>query len=63
IPAGKSVEVELSVSARAFAVVQEDGSRRFETGTVELVAGSCSPGERGIELGAPAPAVTSLEIT
>jgi beta-glucosidase len=62
IPAGKSVEVAFEVAARAFAVVQEDGGRRFGPGPVELVAGSCSPGERGIELGAPAPAVATIEV-
>jgi len=62
IPAGKSIEVEFLVPARAFLSVAEDGSRRFATGEVELVAGSCSPGERGIELGAPAPAVANISV-
>ncbi|MBC7234985.1 MAG: glycoside hydrolase family 3 C-terminal domain-containing protein [Chloroflexi bacterium] len=43
-------------------IVGEDGTRRFEPGRFRLTAGGCSPGRRGLELGAPAPAWADFEL-
>ena len=53
VPAGASTQVRFTVGPEAMSLVQEDGSARVEPGTFRLAVGSCSPGRRGEELGAP----------
>jgi beta-glucosidase len=62
VPAGKQVEVELEVPSSAMALVLDDGTSVVEPGRFRLTVGSCSPGPRGVELGAPQPAVLEFEV-
>ncbi len=60
LKAGESRRVEFEMSPDHMAVVKEDGSRAIEPGRFEVEIGGCSPGRRGQELGAPAPAIAEF---
>jgi len=62
VPAGSSVDVTFEVPPAAMELVLEDGSRVIEPGRFRLTVGSCSPGARGVELGAPTPAEVEFEV-
>jgi beta-glucosidase len=62
VPAGKSVELSFTLPPAAFELVGEDGSRAIEPGRYQVSVGSCSPGTRAVELGAPEPTVVELAI-
>ena len=62
VPIGKSAEVTFSLDKRAFELVLDDGTRVIEPGRYRIQIGSCSPGERGIQLGAPQPAVVEVSV-
>jgi len=63
VPAGASVPVEFRLEADMFRLVDAKGERVVVPGRHGLVLGSSSPGPRSLALGAPAPAVGSVEIT
>ena len=63
VAAGATATVNVTVPATAMELVLDDGSSVVEPGRFRLTVGSCSPGARGIELGAPAPAVHEFEVT
>ena len=63
VPAGSSVDVDFEIAAEAMALVLDDGSSGVEPGRFRLTIGSCSPGERGVELGAPEPVTVEFEVT
>ncbi|MCC8106799.1 MAG: glycoside hydrolase family 3 C-terminal domain-containing protein [Clostridiales bacterium] len=50
VKAGETVKVTLPISAGAFTVVDEDGSRREEGSTFEIFVGCSQPDERSAEL-------------
>lgn len=62
IAAHGEVTVEFSLPAAAFHQIDASGQPGLPRGTYEIVIGSCSPGERGRTLGAPAPARVSLTV-
>jgi beta-glucosidase len=62
VPTHASTEVTFTVPARAMELVQSDGSSVVEPGRFRLSVGSCSPGTRGVELGAPEPATIEFEV-
>ena len=55
VKAGRSKTVRFSLSPEAMAFVDEDGEQKLESGQFRLTVGSCSPGKRGVNLGAPVP--------
>jgi beta-glucosidase len=59
---GASRDVELVVEAASLLQVDADGARAFVPGVYRLVVGSCSPGKRGLELGAPKPVEIDVEL-
>ncbi len=63
IRAGGSRTIRFDLSPEAMMFVSENGEQTLEPGEFRLTVGSCSPGQRGIELGAPKPvtAIFSLE--
>ncbi len=63
VAAGSSVEVDLEVPAAAMRLVLDDGSSVVEPGAFALTIGSCSPGPRGVELGAPEPLFHEFAVT
>ena len=62
VPSGSSVDVTFEIASAAMELVQDDGSRKIEPGRFQVTVGSCSPGERGVELGAPKPATVEFEV-
>ncbi|TFH04508.1 MAG: glycoside hydrolase family 3 protein, partial [Spirochaetales bacterium] len=63
VPAGGSAGVSFEIPSDAMALVQEDGSSVVEPGDFTVTIGSCSPGPRGIALGAPVPAEATFTVT
>ena len=41
----------------------DDGRQRITPGKYKLIAGGCSPGARGVELGAPQPVAKLYSLT
>jgi hypothetical protein len=62
LKAGKSAKVRFTITPELMAQVNEQGESVVEPGTLRVTIGSASPGPRSIELGAPMPAVATIEI-
>ena len=62
IRAGGQKTVRFSLPAEALTFVDEQGNQKLEPGKFRLTAGSCSPGRRGVELGAPLPQEMEFEV-
>ena len=54
LKAGQSKRIKFTLPGEAMLFVNEQGESVMEPGQFRLTVGSCSPGKRGIELGAPA---------
>lgn len=52
---GESRTVAFTLTPEQMSLVDEDGKLRLEPGEFRVTVGGCSPGERGLELGAPRP--------
>lgn len=52
---GARADVSMTVTPAMMEVIDDDGARRIEPGRFRLTAGGCSPGARGLALGAPQP--------
>lgn len=63
IPAGGTVDVEFRVPASSLRQVNSAGEPVWQPGTYQIVVGSASPGPRAQALGAPAPAIASVELS
>jgi beta-glucosidase len=50
---GQSRVVRFNLPAECLMLVDEDGKSRLEPGDFRVTVGGCSPGKRGVELGAP----------
>lgn len=63
LKAGHSRRVSFTLPPESLALVDEEGHTRLEAGEFRVTVGGCSPGERGLALGAPEPvqAVFSLQ--
>jgi beta-glucosidase len=59
---GATVRVEFRLAADAFAQFNNAGAKIHHPGRFGIVVGSASPGPRAQKLGAPAPAVGSVEL-
>ncbi len=62
VKAGKSKTVKFTLPPEAFTFVDENGEHKLETGQFRLTVGSCSPGRRGVALGAPEPLSTIISM-
>jgi beta-glucosidase len=60
---GKSQTVKLAVTPEMLMLYDEDGLQKLETGKFRLTAGGCSPGARGLALGAPEAAICEFHIS
>ena len=63
LPAGDSRTVEFEIGPEAMELVLDDGTAVVEPGRFRAVVGSCSPGARGIELGASEGAAVEFEVS
>jgi len=52
---GESRTLQFTVTPAMMALIDEDGRDRLEPGQFRLIVGGCSPGGRGVALGAPEP--------
>ncbi len=52
---GQSKRLRFTVTAEMMMLFDEDGKQKLEPGKFRLTVGGCSPGSRGIALGAPEP--------
>ncbi len=52
---GARADVRMTITPAMMEVIDDDGARRIEPGRFRLTAGGCSPGARGLALGAPQP--------
>lgn len=59
---GQSVTVHFTVTAAMMELVDDSGRRVLEPGAFRLTVGGCSPGERGVTLGAPAPLSAAFSV-
>ncbi len=62
LAAGESADVQFDLPAAAFAQVNAAGERVHHPGRYQVIVGSASPGPRALALGAPAPAITEVEL-
>jgi beta-glucosidase len=62
VQAGKSKTLRFVLSPESMMFVDEDGKLILEPGQFRLTVGSCSPGERGLTLGAPAPQTANFDL-
>jgi beta-glucosidase len=59
---GESQTVTVTIKPEMLMLFDENGQQVFQPGKFRLTAGSCSPGARGLALGAAEPASVELEI-
>jgi beta-glucosidase len=52
---GQTKAIRFNVTPEMLMLVDEDGQQKLEPGKYRLTAGGCSPGARGVALGAPQP--------
>jgi beta-glucosidase len=62
---GESKTLEFTVTPEMMTLVNENGEPQLEPGQFRVTVGGCSPGARGVALGAPEPvsAVFALDVT
>lgn len=63
IAPGETITATFALASAAFMQVDGAGERFLPVGSYSIVVGSCSPGERGRLLGAPEPAVFTMEVS
>jgi beta-glucosidase len=63
VRAGKTRTVIFALPRNAFEYVNDAGESVFEAGAFTIEAGGCSPGERGVALGAPAGVAAQVELS
>jgi beta-glucosidase len=59
---GSTAEVSFQIESEAMQLVLDDGTVAVEPGVFRVSIGSCSPGGRARELGAPEPVVAEFEV-
>ncbi len=59
---GQSQTVTMTIKPEMLMLFDENGQQVFQPGKFRLMAGSCSPGERGLVLGAAAPVSVEIEV-
>lgn len=62
LKAGESKTLAFTITAEMMSFYNDDGKLTLEPGEFRVEVGSCSPGKRGQELGAPAPVTALFEI-
>jgi beta-glucosidase len=60
---GQHKTVKLVVTPEMLMLFDENGQQVFEPGKFRITAGSCSPGARGVALGAPQPVSAEFQIS
>ncbi len=63
LKAGESRNVSFTVTPEMMMLFDLDGKQRLEPGSFRLIAGGCSPSERGLALGAPQPVSIDFRVS
>ena len=63
LAAGESQVLQFSIEPEMLMLVDDEGRRRLEPGAFRLTIGGCSPGARGLALGAPQPVSATFEVS
>jgi beta-glucosidase len=59
---GESRTVQFTLTPEMMSFFDEQGKLKLEAGAFRLQVGGCSPGRRGLELGAPSPMTTVFHV-
>jgi len=62
LDAGECRELRFTIDPEAMMFINDEGEAVLEPGSFKLVVGSCSPGQRGLELGAAQPQHAEFEV-
>jgi beta-glucosidase len=62
LKAGESRTLKFTLTPEMMSFYNDDGKLTLEPGEFRLEAGGCSPGKRGLELGAPTPVTAVFEV-
>jgi beta-glucosidase len=60
VRAGEEVKINFKLGTEDLKVIDMDGNKIWLPGELDVIIGSCSPGSRGTELGAPDPVIKRL---
>jgi beta-glucosidase len=60
---GERTEITFTVTPEMMKLVNDAGQRVLEPGEFRIIVGGCSPGERGMALGASVPVSTTFTVT
>jgi beta-glucosidase len=60
---GESKTLEFTITSEMMMLFNDDGRQRLEPGQFRLTVGGCSPGVRGVALGAPQPVSAVFAVT
>jgi beta-glucosidase len=60
---GESRTLQFTLTPEMMSFFDEHGKLKLEAGAFRLEVGGCSPGERGLELGAPIPVTRTFHVT
>ena len=60
--AGECRELRFTIDPEAMMFINDEGEAVLEPGSFKLVVGSCSPGQRGLELGAAQPQYAEFQV-
>jgi len=60
---GQIKNIRFNITPEMLMLVDEDGRQKLEPGKYQLTAGGCSPGARGVALGAPQPVSKEFKIS
>ncbi len=63
LAAGESARLEITLTPDMLMLVDEEGKPRLEPGEFRVTVGGCSPGARGVALGAPEPVSKTFTVT
>jgi beta-glucosidase len=62
LKAGESRTLKFTVTPEMMSFFNDDGQLTLEPGEFRLEVGGCSPGKRGLDLGAPQPCTAVFEV-
>jgi len=62
LAAGETQVLHFSIAPEMLLLVDDEGQRKLEPGTFRLTIGGCSPGARGMALGAPQPVSAMFKV-
>lgn len=59
---GETIELEFTIEPEMMMLYDDEGKTRLEPGEFQITIGGCSPGQRGLQLGASQPVTASFSV-